>query len=232
MNQGELYRWGRRMLFDHDIDTAAFDAMTLLCRCLQKDRQQILVHGEDPVSPEAETRYRAQIAQRAARGAAAIPARRLGVFGYDPTGRAGGVGAKGRNGAIVPAGSRLTATGRRRTRPLRRNWRRGAGLAAAVSAENGAGCGKIRTGFFVSVPEYSKMGTRLCKSGQSRCFARARGRKMAPPVDFLLSNPPYVTPKAYEGLQEEVKKEPLRLCWAAKTGCFFIGRLPKSGCRS
>lgn len=111
MNQGELYRWGRRMLFDHDIDTAAFDAMTLLCRCLQKDRQQILVHGEDPGFARSRNKVPGPNCTARSPGAAAIPARRLGVFGYDPTGRAGGVGAKGRNGAIVPAGSRLTATG-------------------------------------------------------------------------------------------------------------------------
>ena len=203
MNQGDLYRWGRRVLADHGIDTASFDAMTLLCRCLQKDRQQILVHGEDLALPEAETKYRAQIAKRAAREPLQYL---LGDWEFlDMTLQVG-------PGVLVP---------REETELLCRQ-------AAALLQPGGvgldlcAGTGAVALGLqrlcpqktVWAVEKYEQAFSFLCRNIQKWVPDHVKAVKadvlQGPiegvwlyPVDFLLSNPPYVTPKAYEGLQEE-----------------------------
>lgn len=221
MNQGDLYRWGRRVLADHGIDTASFDAMTLLCRCLQKDRQQILVHGEDLAFPEAETKYRAQIAKRAAREPLQYL---LGDWEFlDMTLQVG-------PGVLVP---------REETELLCRQ-------AAALLQPGGvgldlcAGTGAVALGLqrlcpqktVWAVEKYEQAFSFLCRNIQKWAPDHVKAVKadvlQGPiegvwlyPVDFLLSNPPYVTPKAYEGLQEEVKKEPATALLGGEDGLLF-----------
>ena len=65
MTYRECYEKGCRALQAAEIEEAALDARLLLEAVCGTDRNDLLVHGEQPVAPEAEDRYFGWIGQRA-----------------------------------------------------------------------------------------------------------------------------------------------------------------------
>lgn len=65
MTYRECYEQGCRTLQAAGIEEAALDARLLLEAVCGTDRNDLLVHGEQPVAPEAEEKYRNWIRQRA-----------------------------------------------------------------------------------------------------------------------------------------------------------------------
>lgn len=65
MTYRECYEQGCRTLQATGIEEAALDARLLLEAVCGTDRNDLLVHGEQPVAPEAEEKYRNWIRQRA-----------------------------------------------------------------------------------------------------------------------------------------------------------------------
>lgn len=65
MTYRECYEQGCRTLQAAGIEEAALDARLLLETVCGTDRNDLLVHGEQPVAPEAEEKYLNWIRQRA-----------------------------------------------------------------------------------------------------------------------------------------------------------------------
>lgn len=67
MTYRECYEQGCRTLQAAGIEEAALDARLLLEAVCGTDRNDLLVHGEQPVAPEAEEKYFGWIGKRAGR---------------------------------------------------------------------------------------------------------------------------------------------------------------------
>ena len=225
MTYRECYEQGCRTLQAAGIEEAALDARLLLEAVCGTDRNDLLVHGEQPVAPEAEEKYLNWIRQRAEH----IPLQQL-------TGEQGFMGLtfSVNEHVLIPRqdteilveevlkelhdGMRVldmcTGSGCILLSLLHySNDCEGLGVDLSAEALEVAGRNVLK----VLTPEKAEHAHFL----QSDLFEKVEGK-----FEIIVSNPPYIATKELEGLMPEVRDhEPRMALDGTEDGLYFYRRI-------
>jgi release factor glutamine methyltransferase len=222
---GELYGRAREELGGSP--EAALEAKVLILRCARIREERLLAEPERPVGPRAEARLWKLLDRRKAGIPLAYLTGRREFWSMDLRVSPGVFIPRPETELVVEQVLKLAASGE------------------GVVLDVGTGSGNIALALARELPRWRVLAADVSRRAVTRARANAerlglsrvevlsgslfsglRGRGLEGKIDFVVSNPPYVSAAEWEGLEEGIKRhEPKRALVPGPTGLEFIDRL-------
>jgi release factor glutamine methyltransferase len=222
---GELYGRAREELGGSP--EAALEAKVLILRCARIREERLLAEPERPVGPRAEARLWKLLDRRKAGIPLAYLTGRREFWSMDLRVSPGVFIPRPETELVVEQVLKLAASGE------------------GVVLDVGTGSGNIALALARELPRWRVLAADVSRRAVTRARANAErlglsrvevlsgslfsglgGRGLEGKIDFVVSNPPYVSAAEWEGLEEGIKRhEPKRALVPGPTGLEFIDRL-------